>query len=571
MTSQSSFSLRRQMLEDRIKYISSDLAISNDKAFMRLVYSLLFNTRYDDPDYDTDEIDGGGDKQIDIIKIEEYQDQAIIHLVQIKNSEKYLGTVVVQMRDALSWIFERPEDQYTTQLTNKDFVSKIREIRELSGKLGLRNLEVHVHYVAKGDTNKSSPDFNQEIQNTKSEYADTDEFKEFEFEVWGVNELVNRFYELQQESGRIDVDLEIYHIWNIPTYLQYTVDSIKSVICTIDGSEIARIVNQHGLQLFEENVRTYLGTKKSINKNIFKTCSDASEAEYFWFFNNGITVTCDSFDIAYNANPAIIKISNIQIVNGCQTSMTLKEASNAGKLDFKTKVLLKVFATQNKQFVDKITQTTNSQNAISSRDLSSNDQIQRDLEDLFKSRGYYYERKPGQFNDLDKNERRKILSNEKVGQSLLAVVKHLPAIAMAQRSKLWTDFYYEDVFGSRVEELLVSYLIYAYCLDRSKALRNPVEGIDEVILKYGNFHLARVIGGTRVVDDWRQCPTQTLAELIKDIEQNPKSLARDYEQARVILRQVVEELSEKDTTKIINVFKSDKIQQKLDSLMKKVT
>src|SRR5260370_19751661 len=242
MTSQSSFSLRRQMLEDRIKYISSDLAISNDKAFMRLVYSLLFNTRYDDPDYDTDEIDGGGDKQIDIIKIEEYQDQAIIHLVQIKNSEKYLGTVVVQMRDALSWIFERPEDQYTTQLTNKDFVSKIREIRELSGKLGLRNLEVHVHYVAKGDTNKSSPDFNQEIQNTKSEYADTDEFKEFEFEVWGVNELVNRFYELQQESGRIDVDLEIYHIWNIPTYLQYTVDSIKSVICTIDVSEISRFL-----------------------------------------------------------------------------------------------------------------------------------------------------------------------------------------------------------------------------------------------------------------------------------------------------------------------------------------
>src|SRR5260370_781684 len=232
---------------------------------------------------------------------------------------------------------------------------------------------------------------------------------------------------------------------------------------------------------------------------------------------------------------------------------------------------IKVFATQNKQFVDKITQTTNSQNAISSRDLSSNDQMQRDLDDLFKSRGYYYERKPGQFNDLAKNERRKILSNEKVGQSLLAVVKHLPAIAMAQRSKLWTDFYYEDVFGSRVDELLVSYLIYAYCLDRSKSLRNPVEGIDEEILKYGNFHLARVIGGMRVVDDWRQCPTQMLAELIKDIEQNPKSLARDYEKAPVKMRQDVEELSEKDTTKIINVFKSDKIQQKLDSLMNNVT
>ena len=86
MSSEPSLMLRRQMLEDRIERISLDLNIPKDQAFMRLAYALLFNTRYDDPDYDTDVVDGGGDKQIDIIRIDEFQDQAVIQLVQVKNN-----------------------------------------------------------------------------------------------------------------------------------------------------------------------------------------------------------------------------------------------------------------------------------------------------------------------------------------------------------------------------------------------------------------------------------------------------------------------------------------------------
>src|SRR5260221_10195556 len=102
MTNSSPLVLRGQMIENRIRNIASELNITDAQAFMRLAYALLFNTQYDDPDYDTDLVDGGGDKQIDIIRIEETQDQATIHLVQVKNSGTYSGTVVVQMRDGLS-------------------------------------------------------------------------------------------------------------------------------------------------------------------------------------------------------------------------------------------------------------------------------------------------------------------------------------------------------------------------------------------------------------------------------------------------------------------------------------
>jgi hypothetical protein len=274
--------LEQMMIENRISNIATELNIDSSQACMRLVYALLFNTRFDDPDYDTDLVDGGGDKQIDIIRIEETQDQATIHLVQVKNSAGYSGTVVVQMRDGLSWIFLRPEDQYS-QLPNRDLVSKIREIRDLSGRLGLRNLAIHVHYVAKGDISRLSPDFEHEVQITKNEFADSEEFKEFEFKIWGVKELVSRFYEVQQGKKRIDVDLQIYYTPTVSAYLQYRVTTIKAVICTVNGSEIARIVNQHSPYLFEENVRTYLGAKK-INKAILKTCTNELEFRIFLVF-----------------------------------------------------------------------------------------------------------------------------------------------------------------------------------------------------------------------------------------------------------------------------------------------
>src|SRR5947207_4091023 len=161
---------------------------------------------------------------------------------------------------------------------------------------------------------------------------------------------------------------------------------MQALVCVAESAGLAKIVEQYGERLFEENVRTYLGNKKSanrksVNADILRTCSDDKEAEYFWFYNNGVTVTCDSFSPVYSASPPFIKINNIQIVNGCQTTMTLHEAYRKGKLSEKTKVLFKIFATKDKKFVDRITLTTNSQNAVSDRDLRSNDELQRSLQE----------------------------------------------------------------------------------------------------------------------------------------------------------------------------------------------
>jgi len=569
MSSQMSWELRKQMLEDRIKNIASLLTISHDQAFMRLVYALIFNTSYDDPSYEVDLVDGGDDKQIDILKVEDLSDQAVIHLIQAKNNEKYSGNVVVQMRNGLDWVFRWPEEKFK-QITNKDLVAKIGEVRELSGKVGLRKLDIVVHYVAKGNTSRLSPNFQNEVNHIIDIYSGSGEFRSFQFKVWGVNELIDKSYENEQEASQVNADIPIYFTHYAPAYSQYRSEAVKAVICTVDGDDLAMLVNKYQNSIFEENVRTYLGARKKINSDILQTCSNDEQAEHFWFLNNGITVTCSNFDIVYNVEKPFIRINNMQIVNGCQTSMTLAEAQKEGLLSEKTRVMLKVYASQDPAFIDRITLATNSQNAVSSRDLRSNDIYQRDIEKLFVSRGYFYERKVRMFAHLPKSERRRIISNEKLGQAHLAVVQHLPAVAMSQPSKIWAE-YYDSIYTSKIEELLGAYLIYNYCVQKRNIEKSSIlSTIEESVLKYGTFHLARVVGSYQIGEDWKNTPQQRIDQLIQGLENNAEaSLNENYQKAREILQQIVEDITKGDFSSVINVFKSSSIHDKINEVLRK--
>lgn len=85
-------------------------------------------------------------------------------------------------------------------------------------------------------------------------------------------------------------------------------------------------------------------------------------------------MVCDFFDFTRDPDNPSLKIKNAQIVNGCQTTVTLREAYEKKKLDESVKVLLRVYSTDNPSLVEKITLTTNNQNKITDRDdLRAND------------------------------------------------------------------------------------------------------------------------------------------------------------------------------------------------------
>jgi hypothetical protein len=128
-------------------------------------------------------------------------------------------------------------------------------------------------------------------------------------------------------------------------------------------------------------------------------------------------MVCDSFDFTRDPDNPVLKIKNAQIVNGCQTTVTLREAHEKKELDKHVNILLRVYSTDNPSLVEKITLTTNNQNKITDRDLRANDPVQRDIERIMSEKyDYFYERKNKQQKNLKGPPKKKIVPSPKAAR-----------------------------------------------------------------------------------------------------------------------------------------------------------
>lgn len=156
--------------------------------------------------------------------------------------------------------------------------------------------------------------------------------------------------------------------------------------------------------LFNENIREYLGNK-GINKKIYSTLMDENERKNFFYYNNGITMICDKIDLiktgGNNTNNChvSIKITNPQIVNGCQTVNSIYESLNMCNLEnleeqFKNCfVMLKVLQIDrsnenSNKLKENIVRYNNSQNSIDEKTFVANNEIYRRLQESFEKRGF---------------------------------------------------------------------------------------------------------------------------------------------------------------------------------------
>ena len=114
------------------------------------------------------------------------------------------------------------------------------------------------------------------------------------------------------------------------------------------------------------------------------------ESNHFWSYNNGLTITCRKVDELPNEK---LKLSGIQIVNGCQTSNTIYEAFKNETLKNDTFLLVKIIETENSDLIYKITEATNSQTAITMYNLKANETVHKNIETYLKEHAIYYERR----------------------------------------------------------------------------------------------------------------------------------------------------------------------------------
>jgi len=175
--------------------------------------------------------------------------------------------------------------------------------------------------------------------------------------------------------------------------------------------------------IFESNVRGSQG-RTSVNRQM-REVLDKSKTPDFWQLNNGITVTC----LRINPIDAFnVEVHDAQVVNGLQTSRQIfghfSEATNIDPTDQRL-VMIKLIPVSDDKVRDTIIRATNNQNPMRAAALRATDERQRDIEDLFKEYGYFYDRRPGYWKDQGK-EIVKIVSLNEIVQAMVALVLHRP-------------------------------------------------------------------------------------------------------------------------------------------------
>lgn len=134
-------------------------------------------------------------------------------------------------------------------------------------------------------------------------------------------------------------------------------------------------------ELYEKNVRRFLGSRGKVNKNMLATLNNTPE--FFGLYNNGITIVVTDF--AGDGNGSV-ELTDPYVVNGCQTTRTIWEVchqrlesgghgksltyekwrNNAANGVVVTKI---VKVGDGDSLLNDITKYTNSQNAIREKDF----------------------------------------------------------------------------------------------------------------------------------------------------------------------------------------------------------
>ena len=149
-------------------------------------------------------------------------------------------------------------------------------------------------------------------------------------------------------------------------------------------------------QLFEENVRHYLGSENPVNAQIRETLDKRETSSRFPVLNNGVTIVSPDVKVQGTS----LFLTNFQIVNGCQTSHVLFE--NRDILTDDIMVAIKVVETTDEDVFSELVRATNSQSRIDETQFLSLSPITKRIEAYFntyegKDGRLYFERRDKQY------------------------------------------------------------------------------------------------------------------------------------------------------------------------------
>ena len=457
-------------------------------------------------------VDGGNDFGVDALYGEPLDNGEIrVFLIQAKYKRNLRGdsafpeTGIVKLIEAVSVLFD-PEKNITL---NPHLRERVEEIRSFVREGSIPR----VVSIAANNGTRWSREAQERIDNAPKEFG-----RQVEWRHAGSAELL----ELMQAENPVSATLQLSG--------QAMVESFgfrRALVGRMRVAELARLADDHGDRLFEKNIRRYPGLDGNrVNEAIAATLRKEQEQSNFYFYNNGITITCSQFrHNALQDRNWQVQLTDLQIVNGGQTTRTVQEIhgrTGSGSAE----ILVRIYELQrgDDDFVEAITYTTNSQNPVDLRDLKANDQRQKNLATSIEELGYAYRAK---------RENRPVSSGEftsaVVAEAVLAVWRRRPHQARF-RSREHFGALYDTIFTNDLNgaQAVAAALLLRQAENRRK--RRSEDAPD--FLAYGSRFVAMLMGDYLLRDmdislgkiDHRNFP-----RVLELIEKNSELYMRDAE------------------------------------------
>jgi hypothetical protein len=293
--------------------------------------------------------------------------------------------------------------------------------------------------------------------------------------------------------------------------------NIESWVFSMTAQTVAELFEKAGVRLFARNVRGFLGNT-AINRGMEQTL--LKEPEYFWYYNNGITIICDDAQQRSRGGKSVLWVKNPQVINGQQTTRTLARV-HAGRAT--SAVLVKVIhvarvpgdkrsASGFEKLVSSIVAATNWQNAIRPSDLMANDRRQIEIEREFRKLGYWYMRKRQTKSEAKRaagSQKYLMVKKDEIAQAVAACEMD-PGVVREGKEGLFEEGLYPKVFPTAYAEFYLSRFLLMREVGRAARGKPEWAYAKWVVLNFVWSNLSRDLRKRTQLRDFRlACEQQT--------------------------------------------------------------
>lgn len=385
--------------------------------------------RMDDADVDVAICDGGGDKGIDAIVVEDELSEITILQSKYRNSasagqgDKDLKNLVGagQYFESEDTVEELLESKPNKEL--RDLIQRTELKKKVAGGAHVTRLV----FVTNGTLDASGRDYVKAIGAGSGP----------PLEVWDQKKLGPVARRTMRPELRRD---EVKLVGATAPIFTDLGNNAKMAVSLVPARQLVGLDGIEDRSLFDPNVRLGLG-KTRINKELDQTVKDPPQHALFPAYHNGLTVLTHKLTVRGKT----VRLDGIAVVNGCQSLLSLFENRQALTSDLRVLVRA-VEVDAHSTLPEDITYRTNNQNSVNIRDQRSRDKVQRQLqtevEETFGGR-FGYEIRRGEKVKADV-----VLTNERAAQLIMAV--YLDESWNAVKKVVLFDDAYRKIFSRRI-------------------------------------------------------------------------------------------------------------------------